>query len=67
MKCFLSSLVAALALGACAGPPKTLVVKQFVLRDQTFNANDEPMVNMQKERHLRGAVSREERRQRLGQ
>lgn len=67
MKCFLSSLVAALALGACAGPPQALVVKQFVLRDQVINANDEPMVNMQKERRLRGAVSMEERRQRLGQ
>jgi len=70
MKCFISSLVAALAalwLGACSGPPQALVVKQFVLRDQVRNPNDEPMVNMEKERHLRGAVSMAERRQRLGQ
>ena len=54
-------------LGACAGPPPPLVVKQYVLRDQTRNINDEPMVYMEKERRLRGAVSMEERRQRLGQ
>jgi len=54
-------------LGACSGPPQALVVKQFILRDQVRNPNDEPMVNMEKEHHLRGAVSMEERRQRLGQ
>lgn len=60
-------LAAALLLGACAGPPQTLVVKQFQVRDQQRNAGDEPMVRMEKHRHLRGAVSMEERRQRLGQ
>ena len=70
MKCSISSLVAALAalwLGAWAGPPQPLVVKQYVLRDQIRNPNDEPMVSMEKECRLRGAVSMEERRQRLGQ
>ena len=65
----LSCLLAALSLflGACAGPPETLVVKQFLLRDQVRNTGDEPMVRSEKSRHLRGAVSMEERRQRLGQ
>ena len=66
MKCILSFL-AALFLAACAGTPDTLVVKQFQLRDQARNVGDEPMVRMEKARHLRGAVSMEERRQRLGQ
>jgi hypothetical protein len=59
--------MAALLLGACAGPPETLVVKQFQLRDQVRDAGEEPMVRMEKSRRLRGAVSMEERRQRLGQ
>lgn len=66
MKCIIS-LLAALFLGACAGPPETLVVKQFLLRDQARNTGDEPMVRMEKSRHLRGAVSMAERRQKLGQ
>lgn len=66
MKCIIG-LVAALFLGACAGPPQPLVVKQFVLRDQERGTEDEPMVRMEKERRLLGAVSMEERRQRLGQ
>ena len=56
-----------LFLGACAGPPEPLVVKQFQLRDQARNPGDDPMVRMEKERHLHGAVSMAERRQRLGQ
>jgi hypothetical protein len=60
-------LLAALSLGACADRPDTLVVKQFQLRDQVRDGDDEPMVRMEKERRLRGAVSMEERRQRLGQ
>ncbi|MDP3849164.1 MAG: hypothetical protein Q8Q59_01580 [Luteolibacter sp.] len=60
-------LLAALFLGACASPPEKLVVKQFVLRDQTREASDDPMVRMEKARRLHGAVSMEERRQRLGQ
>lgn len=59
--------MAALLLGACAGPPETLVVKQFQLRDQVRDAGEEPMVRMEKSRRLRGAVSMEQRRQRLGQ
>ena len=61
------SLLAVLLLGACAGPPEALVVKQFQLRDQSPDATDEPMVKMEKERLLHGAVSMAERRDRLGQ
>jgi hypothetical protein len=63
--CYLLLMV--IVLGACAGPQEPLVVKQFQLRDQTSNNGDEPMVRMEKERRLRGAVSMEERKGRLGQ
>ncbi len=63
----MSSLLVVLFLGACAGPPQPLVVKQFQLRDQARNPGDDPMVRMEKERHLHGSVSMAERRQRLGQ
>ncbi len=59
--------LAALCLGACAGRQETLVVKQFQVRDQARDLKDEPMVRMEKERRLHGAVSMAERRQRLGQ
>jgi hypothetical protein len=54
-------------LAACAGPREGLVVKQFLLRDQDRKGSDEPMVRMEKERRLRGAVSMAERKERLGQ
>ena len=63
----ISSLLAALFLGACAGPPEMLVVKQSQVRDQVRNTDDEPMLRMEKERRLHGAVSMAERRQKLGQ
>lgn len=44
-----------------------MVVKQYQLRDQTRSTADEPMVKMDKERRLHGAVSMAERRDRLGQ
>ncbi len=56
-----------LLLGACAGPTEPLAVKQFLLRDQVPKTADEPMARMEKSRRLRGAVSLEERRERLGQ
>ena len=61
------SLLAMAFLAACTGPRDALVVKQFQLRDQNRNASDEPMVRMEKERRLRGAVSMEQRKERLGQ
>ena len=61
------SLLAVLLLGACAGPQDPLVVKQFMLRDQTRNVGDEPLLRMEKARRLLGAVSMAERKERLGQ
>lgn len=66
MKC-ITSLLAALFLAACAGQRETLSVKQFVLRDQVRDTGEEPLVRMEKARRLRGAVSMQERKQRLGQ
>ena len=63
----LLSLVAVVFLSACSGTPEILTVKQFQVRDQVSNPTDNPMVRMEKQRRLRGAVSMEERRQRLGQ
>ncbi len=60
-------MMALLALASCAGPRETLVVKQYLLRDQTRDSGAEPMARMEKERRLRGAISMDERRQRLGQ
>lgn len=61
------SLLAMILLTACTSPREALVVKQFQLRDQNRNASDEPMVRMEKERRLRGAVSMAQRKDRLGQ
>jgi hypothetical protein len=52
---------------ACAGSREELTVKQFQLRDVRDTAGDDPMVRNEKLRRLHGAVSMEERRQRLGQ
>ena len=60
-------LLAVVLLGACAGTREPLTVKQFQLRDQDPTSTEEPMVKMEKHRRLRGAVSMEERRGRLGQ
>ncbi len=61
------SLLAVVLLGACAGPREALVVKQFQLRDQESGSSDQPMVKMEKDRRLHGAVSMAERRNKLGQ
>jgi uncharacterized protein YcfL len=58
----------AFLLANCARPDENLTVRQFQLRDQeTGSLGEEPMVRMEKLRRLHGAVSMEERRQRLGQ
>jgi hypothetical protein len=64
---FSVGFLALVLLGSCASTPETLVVKQHLVRDQTRDSDEEPMVRMEKERRLRGAISMEERRQRLGQ
>lgn len=43
------------------------MVKQFYLRDEIDKENVEPMIRAEKNRALYGAVSMEERKQRLGQ
>lgn len=64
---FLYSLLAALFLASCAGPRDALIVKQFQLRDEEVKSFDEPSVRMEKLRRLHGAVSMQERREKLGQ
>ncbi|MDX1679374.1 MAG: hypothetical protein R3242_01475 [Akkermansiaceae bacterium] len=56
-----------LFLANCAGPRDALTVRQFQLRDQETEGGEMPSVRMEKLRRLHGAVSMEERRQRLGQ
>lgn len=56
-----------LCLAACSAPVQPLVIKQFTLRDQENSVADDPMVQNEKLRRLHGAVSIEERKQRLGQ
>lgn len=60
-------LLAVGLLAACSPPAEPLVVKQFTLRDQKMEQGNDPMVRNEKLRRLHGAVSMEERRQRLGQ
>lgn len=56
-----------LALAACSSGSGPLTVKTFVLRDQERDVGSDPWSRMEKESRLRGAISMEERRQRLGQ
>lgn len=55
------------SLAACSPQTEPLVVKQFTLRDQDSDLIDDPMVQNEKLRRLHGAVSMEERKERLGQ
>jgi hypothetical protein len=64
---FLPATALCLALAACSGPVEPLTVKQFTLRDQEMDSGGDPMVRNEKLRRLHGAVSVEERKQRLGQ
>lgn len=64
---FLSVSAICFALAACSGSVEPLTVKQYTLRDQDTSVVDDPMVQNEKLRRLHGAVSLEERKQRLGQ
>ncbi len=66
MKSIYTFLAALLVIG-CEGKNQVLVVKPFQLRDQDSRAVEDPMVRMEKLRHLHGAVSMAERRNKLGQ
>ena len=59
--------LAACLLASCAGSNDALVVKQFTLRDQDPEKENDPMMRHEKQRRLFGAVSMEERKGRLGQ
>ena len=56
-----------LCFAACSAPVEPLMIKQFTMRDQENSVADDPMVQNEKLRRLHGAVSIEERKQRLGQ
>jgi hypothetical protein len=60
-------LLAVMALSGCAAEKEGLVVKQFYLRDQADSTSEEALVRGEKLRRLYGAVSMQERRERLGQ
>ena len=67
MRCgWILYFLAGLLLMSCAGP-EALRVKTFVLRDDERSMGSNPWARMEKESRLRGAVTMEERRQRLGQ
>ena len=65
MKCLLIPVFCLII--SCAGPADPLTVKMQTLRDQNTENVGDPMVHHEKLRRLYGAVSMEERRQRLGQ
>lgn len=61
------ALLATIALASCGSGDSPLTVKTYQLRDQLRDPDSDPMARMEKQRRLLGAVSLEERRQRLGQ
>jgi len=63
---YLLSFVFCLLVG-CAGSSDPLTVRMQTLRDQDVGGTDDPMIRHDKMRRLYGAISMEERRQRLGQ
>jgi hypothetical protein len=64
---FLAAIALCLAFASCSGTPELLTVKQFTLRDQNSDAVDDPFIQNEKLGLLYGAVSLEERKDRLGQ
>lgn len=65
MRRLIPVLVAGL-LASCAGP-RSLEVKQFVLRDAGADYGEDPMVRSEKLRRLHGAIGVKEQAERLGQ
>jgi len=66
MRLIFPALLACL-LVACTSTERTLVVKQFTLRDSGDPGQDNPMVRGETQRRMYGAVSQGEREDRLGQ
>jgi hypothetical protein len=64
---FLSVAVLGFLIIGCAKTTDPLVVKMQTVRDQKTDDKEDPMIDHEKARRLYGAVSMEERRQRLGQ
>ena len=65
MKVFLSLL--SLLMVSCASDPQGLTVKQYHLRENMFEQNDDQMARGEVQRLLHGAVTVEERQQKIGQ
>lgn len=66
MKILSIAILSFLIMG-CAKTTDPLIVKLQMVRDQGLNKEDDPMVRHERLRRFHGAVSMEERRQRLGQ
>lgn len=64
---FLSICVLGLFVIGCANSSDPLIVKTHTIRDQETITGDDVMVHHEKIRRLYGAISMEERAQRLGQ
>lgn len=56
-----------LVLSACSAPTEALRVKQYILRDLTPPTEGDPMILHEKNSRLYGAVTLQEREERLGQ
>lgn len=66
MKILFIAVLGFLVMG-CAKTTDPLVVKMHTIRDETMSVEDNPMVRHERIRRFHGAISMEERRQRLGQ
>jgi hypothetical protein len=58
---FLSALMV-----SCVSTPQGLTVKQYHLRENMFDHDDDPMVRGEVQRRLHGAVTVDERRDKIG-
>ena len=56
-----------LCLASCVSDPMGLTVKQYHLRENMFDENNDLMVRGEVQRFLHGAVTQEERLQKVGQ
>lgn len=56
-----------LLMVSCAKTPEGLTVSTYHLRESMFQENGDPMVRGEIQRYLHGAVTVEERRQKIGQ
>ncbi len=61
------ALLCGIALTSCASTRDGLTVKQYHLRENMFNEDNDMMVRGEVQRYLHGAVTKEERKQKAGQ